>query len=131
MTADRRNPYVLLGVPFSASADEAQAAFARKARGLRRQPDGAEKLHELTWALNQVTEILRRPELALHVFRIPSDSTVFEASGYGVFNPRPERLERQHNGSEEAWARLLEQVRGEAAAGLVATVAEQVELPPR
>lgn len=131
MTNDRRNPYVLLGVPFSASADNAQAAFARKARGLRRQPDGAEKLHELTWALNQVTEILRHPELALNVFRIPSDAAAFEATGYGILNPGPERLARQHNSSEEAWTSLLDQVRVEMVAGLAATIAGYAELPSR
>lgn len=131
MTDDRRNPYVTLGIPFAASSDDAENAFARQARGLRRQPNGAEKLRELTWALNQVTEILRHPELTLHVFRIPSDAEAFEPSGHGVLNSGPERMARVRSNSDEAWSGVLEEVRREAVDGLAAAIADAAQLPER
>jgi hypothetical protein len=130
MTTDRRNPYVTLGVPFGASSDEAHAAFGRRARGLRRQPDGAERLRELTWALNQVTESLGEPELALHVYRVPSDPDAFVTGGPGVLSPAPERRGRAEGEPEAAFAGLLDAVRREAIAAIETQLAN-APLPAR
>lgn len=93
---DLRNPYVILGLPFGASRERASIAFARKARGLRRKGDaGKDELTDLTWALNQLDEVIADPDKALDVYRIPADPNAFEASGVGVFNPPPERLARR------------------------------------
>lgn len=97
---DTRNPYVLLGIPFGASRDVANAAFARRAKRLRRDPNGAQLLTDLTWALNQVDEVLRHPQLALDVYRVPADPSAFLPNGAGFLNPPPEKLQRRTRTSE-------------------------------
>src|SRR5262245_16846577 len=103
----KRNPYVMLGVPFGASSDAAQVAFAGRARGLRRQPDGAELLTDLTWALNQVQEALRDPSVALEVYRVPADPGALENDAPGVLRPPPQRRPRTTSSSELARSELL------------------------
>lgn len=126
-----RNPYVVLGIPFGASADEAMAAFAGKARGLRRVPNGAERLRDLTWALNQVQEVLKEPRLALEIYRVPADPRCFAPLGPGVLSPSPERLSRQTDSSEREVERLFREVEGEARRALLVEVAEASRLPAR
>ena len=89
-----RNPYVLLGLPFGASRDEANIAFARRAKALRLAgAAGRDQLTELTWALNQIDEVIAHPAAAMHLYRIPADPSAFDASGVGVFAPGPEPLD--------------------------------------
>lgn len=128
---DRRNPYVVLGVPFGASRDEASAAFARRARGLRRTPEGAKVLPNLTWALNQIDEVLKKPELALEVYRVPANSAAMMPEGSGVLNPPPVPLARRTHVSEAERSALLAQVGDEAIAGMRADIASRAQLPPR
>ena len=103
-----RNPYLILGVPFGSSREEANVAFARRTRALRRQGDaGREGLIELTWALNQVDEAIADPLAALDVYRIPADSRAFESEAPGMFAPAPEVLSRRQPPSEQALRDLL------------------------
>ena len=84
MTA--RNPYVILGVPFGATREQANAAFARRARPLRRLgAAGRDRMTDLTWALNQIDEAIREPGTALWLYRIPVDPAVLAPSGPGEF----------------------------------------------
>jgi hypothetical protein len=88
-----RNPYTILGIPFGSSRAEANAAFARKAKALRRSgPSGMDELTDLTWALQQIDEALRHPAAAMELYRIPADPAVFRTRGEGVLRPPPERL---------------------------------------
>jgi hypothetical protein len=97
----QRNPYVLLGIPFGSSRDAATSAFARRAKRLRRSPDGAERLTDLTWAMNQIDEVLREPELALNVYRVPADPSALVPTDQGVLRPPPERLRRRTETSQQ------------------------------
>jgi hypothetical protein len=125
-----RNPYVVLGVPFGASGDTAAAAFARKARGLRRAPGGTERLQHLTWALNQIQELLRQPHLALEVYRVPADPGALEPEGQGVLRPPPERMPRSTTPAGE-WDGLLHAVRDEVVIAARVDVARHSVLPAR
>ena len=86
---------MILGVPFGASRYEASVAFADRAKKLRRLPEGTKILTDLTWALNQIDEVLRNPSLALHVYRVPADPSALLPVGNGVLNPAPEVLKRR------------------------------------
>lgn len=125
-----RNPYVLLGVPFGTSSDDAAVAFARRARGLRRAPSGTERLTDLTWALNQVQDVVRRPDLALEVYRVPADPGALEPEGSGVLRPPPELLARTSEPGA-GWDQLLTVVHQEVLRAVRADVARYAVLPPR
>lgn len=125
-----RNPYALLGLPYGASADEATAAFARRARGLRRQVDGTERLRDLTWALNEVEESARRGGPDLKTYRVPADRQALHPAGSGALRPPPEPLGRCADSAED-WSRLLSQVREDSLAALREDVARLASLPPR
>lgn len=90
----QRNPYMILGIPFGSSRAEANVAFARKAKALRRGgPDGIDQLTELTWALHQIDEAIRHPAAAMELYRIPADPELFRSHcGEGVLRPPPESL---------------------------------------
>jgi hypothetical protein len=128
---DLRNPYGILGLPFGASGDQASRAFARRARGLRHQADGTEKLTQLTWALNQIQEAIKDPRTALHIYRIPADPGALESRERGVLNPPPERMDRTTGPSDDDWVALLDAARSEARRALVADVLAQASLPAR
>src|SRR6478609_40621 len=123
-----RNPYVTLGVPFGASGDVAAVAFARRARGLRRVPGGTELLRELTWALNQIQEVLREPGLALEIYRVPADPGALEPDQDGLLRPPPERSPRRTTATGD-WERLLESVTEEVIRAAREDVARHAVLP--
>ena len=53
-----RNPYIILGIPFGSSREQANIAFARRARPLRRKgPEARTQMTDLTWALNRLTRV--------------------------------------------------------------------------
>lgn len=127
----RRNPYVILGIPFGASRDQASDAFAIRARGLRHAPDGSDRLSELTWALNQVDEILKEPRLALEVYRVPADAESFEPKGSGLLKPPPEPMPRSTPSSAPAIAAVLDEAKSEFISHLRREVAENMRIPQR
>ncbi len=127
----QRNPYVLLGVPFGASRDVAQAAFAKRARRLRRKPDGADLLTDLTWALNQVDEVLRQPDLAVDVYRIPADPSALVPDRPGILNPEPEPLAPRYSLDDEAKREALLSVYREAIEVVSDELSRQARLPER
>jgi len=81
MTADaeaneRRNPYLILGVPFGVTSDRATKAFARASRAAR-QGTSPHTTEDLTWALHQVEHAAQSPDALLDHFRVPADPTVY------------------------------------------------------
>ncbi len=94
MTNDRRNPYVILGIPFGVGEAEARTGFAKASRRLRQDDDARYTMEDLTWALHQVEQIIEEPANALNVYRVPADSDAVSIDRPGVFNPRPERIGR-------------------------------------
>ncbi|GIF73795.1 hypothetical protein [Asanoa siamensis] len=129
MGADR-NPYVLLGVPFGASREQANVAFARQARALRRLGSaGRDRFTDLTWALNQIDEAIREPETVLWLYRIPFDPAVLTASGPGEFAPPPSPLPRRTADSGAALADLVRQAATEHLCDLVLEQAGRTPVP--
>jgi hypothetical protein len=91
---ERRNPYVVLGIPFGASRDEATRAFLRRAKSLRRLGAAGRALHtDLTGALKEIEERPEHPDAVMTPYRIPADPDVERGIGAGVFDPPPERLD--------------------------------------
>jgi hypothetical protein len=126
----QRNPYLILGLPFGASRDEANVAFARQARSLRRQGDaGKKQLVELTWALNQIVEALRDPDSTLEIYRIPADPDAFDPEGSGFFTPPPERMERRTEPSGPDAAALIGHTVDELALWMAEEIEQRSEIP--
>lgn len=126
-----RNPYVMLGVPFGASRDQATLAFTARAKRLRRDPDGAGALTDLTWALNQITDVVKDPSLLINVYRVPADMGALEPQGNGVFSPLPERMARQTGPSEADRQKLTAAAGREALTTIYQLVAGRSQLPAR
>jgi len=126
-----RNPYVILGIPFGASKDDASAAFARKARGLRRANDPGGRLPDLTWALNQVQEVVKDPRIALDIYRVPADPEAFRTVGPGALGPKPELLRQRAADHGAALDQLMSEAKEEAIAAIRQEVASAASLPPR
>ena len=85
---DRRSPYLVLGVPYGASKDEAAKAFARATRRLRQQVDPRYDLEDLNWALHAIEQRIKDPSSSIDDFRMPADASVYEVpADEGVLNP--------------------------------------------
>jgi hypothetical protein len=85
---ERRNPYLILGVPYGASRNEARRAASRRTRELRRRQDAPYSTEDITWALHQVEQVIDDPASAVEVFRVPAAPGILDApSGQGLFNP--------------------------------------------
>ena len=90
---DRRNPYVMLGVPFGASERDARSGFSRATRRLRQNHDAEYSQEDLTWALHQIEQLITHPEQAFEIYRIPAMEQALDEA-HGVFNPAPHRTGR-------------------------------------
>jgi hypothetical protein len=90
---ERRNPYLILGIPYGASREEATKAFARRTKSLRRLGAAGHSLHtDLTGALKEIEERPDHPDAAMSPYRVPADPAADLGTGAGVFAPPPERL---------------------------------------
>lgn len=126
-----RNPYVILGIPFGASREEANAAFARKARALRRDGADLDLMTDLTWALQRIDVSIREPATAMEMYRIPADPQAFQGEGgVGVLRPRPERLAPVGGNREAALEALRRVAAREYLRHLVTVRAATIALPP-
>lgn len=93
---DRRNPFLVLGLPYGADRESALAAFAARSKRARREPGFPYSVDDLTWALNQLEGEVVNPATELDVFRIPANpSTLTPPGGPGVLRLRPEPIERR------------------------------------
>jgi hypothetical protein len=96
---ERRNPYLVLGVPFGASRDEAVRAFARRTKFLRRKGPAGRDLHtDLTGALHAIETAPPDAPARMAPYRIPADPRAAALTsdglfGPGVFAPPPEVLD--------------------------------------
>lgn len=106
-----RNPYLILGVDFGASSDDARHAFAHAARRIRRQ-GGVWEIEDLNWALHEIESLEAHPADMVSLYRVPANPNVFEPAGEGLFSPPPVRLRRR---TEAGDATALAQVRVAAA----------------
>lgn len=93
---DRRNPYLILGVPYGASRGEARRAAARRTRELRQREEAPYSTEDVTWALHQVEQVIDDPESAVEVFRVPAAPGILDApSNRGLFHPPATPLPRR------------------------------------
>ena len=98
---ERRNPYLVLGVPFGASRDEATRAFARRTKFLRREgPAGRTRHTDLTGALHEIENAgpAAQPAARMAPYRIPVDPRTASLTSDGLFGggilaPPPETLD--------------------------------------
>lgn len=93
---ERRNPYLILGVPYGASRHEARRAASRRTRELRRRQVAPYSIEDITWALHQVEQVIDDPASAVEFFRVPAAPGILDApSGRGLFNPPAVPLARR------------------------------------
>ncbi len=102
----KRNPYLLLGIPFGTGREEANAAFVRAVRRARRT--GADPT-DLTWALNRIDDAAEDPALDLSLYRVPASAEAFRPEEQGSLHPGPERMAARHAHSADALRRVREQ----------------------
>lgn len=89
---ERRNPYLILGIPFGASRADATRAFLRRTKSLRRLGAAGRTLHtDLTAALKEIEDRPELPDAVMAPYRIPADPDVERGLGAGVFAPPPEK----------------------------------------
>jgi len=95
MTEDRRNPYVILGVDYGASRDEARRAAGRVLRRVKHAEDSQYSVEDVTWALHQVEQAIEDPGSIISYFRVPADPTVYERRSLGADSFSAIPLERR------------------------------------
>lgn len=97
MTEDRRNPYLVLGVPFGSTREQATVAFARRAKRAKADSNFAYSVEDLTWALNELEAAETKDRQAdVNTYRVPADNAAFEPpSGRGVLTPEVVPLARR------------------------------------
>ena len=96
MNVEKRSPWVVLGIPFPASKAEANRAFARRSREVRKTADLPWGQEDLSWALAQITLAEEDPESTVGHFRVPADPGVFERpTADDLFVPAPQPITRR------------------------------------
>lgn len=118
--AKRKSPYLILGVEFGASKDEAARAFAKATRRLRRQADAPYDLEDLNWALHAIEQRADDPALSIDDYRMPANARAYEIpTGEGVLNPPVQPYKRRTPRTDELTIEALRaQVRHDVAASL-------------
>lgn len=122
-----RNPYLILGVDFGATHDEARRRFAHAARRVRRQ-GGVWEIEDLNWALHEVEALESNPADGVALYRVPADERAFVPAGDGVFRPRPVPMARSVPPDPAARAALADAAAAELHALLVHTGAAHVDV---
>lgn len=127
---EARNPYLILGIPFGATREEANIAFARRTKALRRGGgQNRDQLTDLTWALNQLDRTAAHAGTVLDVYRLPAEAETFSSPGPGVLHPAPEPLPARGGDRDAALAHLAQQANHELLRYLVLLYAGQVPAP--
>lgn len=104
--ADRRNPYLILGLDFPATPEAATAALAGVARRLRRETDAEFSRDDATWAQHEINATTD-PESSIGVYRVPANPAIFEdADPPGVLCLTPQNLPRTDGSSDVALSYL-------------------------
>lgn len=116
---DRRNPYLILGLDFGASAEQAAVAFARRSRRLRADEDAPYTIEDATWALHQIEQAEEEHRTGVTIYRVPADPDIFSD---GSSPPAPQPLERttpsEHDHVERLEAEVVADTLSPALEGL-------------
>ena len=103
MSADRRSPYVTLGLPSNATVADARREFARRSEHLRRGNARGVDAEELAWALAEIERHEAEPATRLDTYRIPIDTAALRPPvGSGILRPSPRPTSRQSGPTPEA-----------------------------
>jgi hypothetical protein len=118
--AERQSPYLILGVHFGASKEEAARAFAKATRRVRKKADSPYDLEDLNWALHAIEQRVDDPALSIDDYRMPADPSVYEIPlGEGILNPPIQPYKRCTPPTDAATLEVLgARVRHEVAASL-------------
>jgi len=121
MSENRRNPYLILGVPYGSPREVATKAFAKSAKRARREPDYSYSIEDLTWALNQIEAHLENPTSDLSTYRVPADPAALRPpqSFTGVNIPVQVLERRTSPVTQHDLARVMEQIRAEVAESII------------
>jgi hypothetical protein len=95
-----RNPYLLLGVDYGCSPEDARRSFARAARRVRRAGTSEITIEDLNWALHEIQNQTTDPFDSVATFRVPANPAVFTPAGQGLFAPPAVELPRRTSTSE-------------------------------
>jgi hypothetical protein len=127
---ERRNPYLVLGIMFGATPDEARAALSRRLRSVRADDDSAARQDGLRAALRQIEEGPQPPEGGLTPYRVPADPDALSVTGSGLFAPPIEPTRVTDADVAAALGALQAAAAHEHLRHLVATRAQQLGPPP-
>lgn len=73
----RRSPYLVIGVRFGAHKDEAQKAFARSSRLVRKGESVEYDMEDLNWALHAIEQRLEDPSASIDDYRLPANPAAY------------------------------------------------------
>lgn len=103
MSVEKRSPWVVLGIPFPATKAEANRAFARRSRELRKNRELPWDQEDLSWALAAVTLVEESPDATVNHYRVPADPGVFDRpAADDLFVPAVRPIERRTDPAESA-----------------------------
>ena len=123
-----RNPYLILGVDFGASGDDARRAFAHAARRIRRK-GGVWDVEDLNWALHEIEALEANPADIVELYRVPADPKVFEPAGDGLFRPLPVPLERRTQENDPEATAAVRRAAGQELDELLLTALARLLVP--
>ena len=125
MSENRRNPYLILGVPYGSSSEIATRAFAKNTKRSKHEENYPYSLEDLTWARNQIKAHLENPTSDLSTYRVPADPAALRPpqSLAGV-NILVKVLERRTPAvTQQDLARVMEFIRTELAEEIIEKLA--------
>jgi hypothetical protein len=129
---ERRNPYLILGIPYGSSRGEARRAAARRTRELRQRQGSPYSTEDVTWALHQVEQVIDDPTSAVQVFRVPAAPGIFDApSGQGLFHPPAIPLPRRNGPlTDEQFAEIRHRAVASVSRSVVAALGPHISCWP-
>jgi len=89
---NRRNPYLVLGLPYGASVGEVRKAFARRSKEITQGSIVGVSKVDLTWALSQLERGTSDPTIDVSIYRVPANHSLFDhgsqgSNSVGFLNP--------------------------------------------
>lgn len=86
----RRSPYLVLGVRYAADKHEAQKAFARSSRMVRKGESVEYDMEDLNWALHAVEQRLEDPSASIDDYRLPANPAAYAVPpSHGILRADP------------------------------------------
>ena len=121
MSEKRRNPYLILGVPYGSSIEVATKAFAKNTKKSRYEENYPYSLEDLTWARNQIKAHLENPTADLSTYRVPADPAALRPpQSFTGVNIPVQALERRTPAvTQQDLAQVMDQIRTEVAESII------------